>query len=88
MKYNPYEILASPVMTEAAFDLIERENKLSFNVHREATKKQIKQAFEELFEVKVRKVNTMIRANGIKLAYIRLMDDQDAMDIAMKLGMF
>jgi large subunit ribosomal protein L23 len=88
MKYNPYQIIVSPVMTEGVFDLLEAENKLVFVVHREATKKQIKQAVEELFEVKVRSLNTQIQPGNIKRAYVRLYEDYTAMDVAMTLGMF
>ena len=88
MKYDPYQILISPVMTESVFDKLEDENKIVFNVHINATKKQIKQAIEDLFEVKVEKVNTQRRPNGVKRAYIKLTDDFSAMDIAMNLGMF
>ncbi len=88
IKFEPYNVLIAPVVTEGAFDMIEAENKLVFNVHRRADKSQIRQAFEELFEVKVVKVNTMIRPDGVKRAFIRLHPDTDAMDVAMSLNMF
>ena len=88
MKYDPYQIIVSPVMTEGVFDLLEAENKLVFTCHREATKTQIRQAVEELFEVKSLKINTQIRPGGTKRAYIRLTEDYSAMDVAMQLGMF
>ena len=39
-----YKIILRPLITEKTFDIIERENKLAFIVHREANKNQIKQA--------------------------------------------
>jgi ribosomal protein L23 len=88
MRYNPYQIIISPVMTEGVFDLLESQNKLVFTCHREATKSQIKQAVEELFEVKVTSVNTQLRPGSIKRAYVRLHEDFEAMDVAMQMGMF
>lgn len=88
MRYNPYQIIVSPVMTEGVFDLLESQNKLVFTCHRDATKAQIKQAVEELFEVRVKYVNTQIRPEGIKRAYIRLYEENSAMDVAMQMGMF
>ncbi|MFW9929483.1 MAG: 50S ribosomal protein L23 [Candidatus Thorarchaeota archaeon] len=88
MKYDPYQILLSPVMTESVFELIEKENKIVFTCHRKSTKTQIKQAIEELFEVKVEKVNSNIQPGGIKRVYIKLTEDYSAMDLAMQLGMF
>lgn len=85
---DPYEILLTPIMTESVFDKLEVENKLVFNVHREATKHQIKKAIEELFEVKVIKINTRIGPDGTKRAFLRLAPNFSAMDVAMKLGMF
>lgn len=88
MKYNPYQILIGPVMSEGVFDLLEAENKLVFTCNRLATKSQIKQAVEELFEVKAVKINTQIRPEGVKRAYVKLHEDYAAIDVAMNLGMF
>ena len=88
MKYDPYQILHAPVMSESVFDLVESQNKLVFICHIEATKRQIRQAFEEMFEVEVQKVNTQITPTGTKRAYIRLTADHSAMDVALSLGMF
>ena len=57
---NPYEIIIRPVMTEKSNDLLELENKVTFRVHFDANKPQIKEAVESLFEVGVEKVNTLI----------------------------
>jgi large subunit ribosomal protein L23 len=50
------EILIAPVVSEKSYSLIE-DNKYSFRVHDKAHKVQIRQAVEELFEVKVEGVN-------------------------------
>ena len=52
------QILIAPVVSEKSYSLIE-ENKYSFRVHERAHKTQIRQAVEELFDVKVERVNVM-----------------------------
>lgn len=83
---DPYKILKYPYATEKSVALIEKENKIVFIVDRKATKKQIKEAFEKLFEVKVQSVNTMITLKGEKKAFIKLKPEFKASDVAIKLG--
>lgn len=54
---NKYDIIISPVMTEKSFDGIQTK-KYTFKVDKRATKTQIKVAIEDIFGVKVEKVNT------------------------------
>ena len=54
----PEEIIIAPVVTEKSNDGLQ-EGKYTFKVNKKATKVQIAQAVEKLFEVKVLKVNTM-----------------------------
>ena len=94
---DPFEIILMPWITEktlearrvAAPDIgyVQNNNRIEFIVHREATKRQIKQAVEELFEVKVAKVNTRITITG-KHASVRLAEGYDAEEAALKLGAF
>lgn len=56
---DPYQIIIRPIITEKSMMLKERENKYTFEVHPKATKKDIKDAIEKLFNVKVEKVNTI-----------------------------
>jgi large subunit ribosomal protein L23 len=56
MSLDAREVLISPVVSEKSYSLI-TENKYSFRVHQQAHKTQIRQAVEELFEVKVLAVN-------------------------------
>ena len=56
MSLDPREILIAPVVSEKSYSLIE-DNKYSFRVHSKAHKTQIRQAVEELFEVRVLAVN-------------------------------
>jgi large subunit ribosomal protein L23 len=56
MSLHPNEVLLAPVVSEKSYAAIE-ERKYSFKVHKDAHKTQIRQAVEQLFEVKVEKVN-------------------------------
>jgi len=73
-------------MTEKSVALIEKENKIVFAVNRKADKKQIKEAVEKVFEVKVDKVNTVITPRGEKKAFVKLKPEFKAIDVAVKLG--
>jgi len=59
MKYDPYQIIKRPVISEKSTLLSERDNKYVFEVDTRANKIQIKQAIEEVFKVGVKKVRTM-----------------------------
>ncbi len=56
---SPEDIIIRPIITEKSNDEL-GIGKYTFEVVRDATKTEIKQAVERLFEVKVKKVNTMI----------------------------
>jgi large subunit ribosomal protein L23 len=56
MSLDIREILIAPVVSEKSYSLIE-QRRYSFRVHQDAHKTQIRQAVEELFEVKVVAVN-------------------------------
>jgi large subunit ribosomal protein L23 len=75
-----------PLTTEKAIRMIESENILTFTVDARKTKDEIKREVEEMFEVKVEKVRTLIR-NNKKYAYVKLKKDFLAIDLATKLGM-
>ena len=55
-----YDVIISPVITEKA-TLASERNQVMFKVARNATKPQIKEAVEKLFDVKVKSVNTLHR---------------------------
>ena len=75
-----------PMTTEKAVRLIEAENTLIFQVDRRLSKKEIKKEIEEMFNVKVDSINTLIKLNK-KYAYTRLNKKNPAIDVATKLGM-
>ncbi|PIO99209.1 50S ribosomal subunit protein L23 [uncultured Pleomorphomonas sp.] len=60
-----YDIIRTPVVTEKATIQAEN-NKVVFNVARTATKPEIKAAVEQLFSVKVKSVNTLVRKGKTK----------------------
>ena len=60
-----YDVILSPVITEKA-TMASEHNKVLFKVRRDATKPQIKEAVEKLFDVKVKSVNTLIRGGKVK----------------------
>ena len=61
-----YDIIIAPVITEKA-TMASELNKVVFRVRKEATKPQIKAAVEQLFDVKVTAVNTLIRKGKRKV---------------------
>ena len=94
---DPYDIILMPWITEKTLEArrvadpeigyAQNNNRIEFIVHRDATKWQIRAAVEELFEVKVAKVNTRITITG-KHASVRLAEGYDAEEAALKLGAF
>ena len=60
-----YDVILSPLITEKATMASER-NQVIFKVATNATKPQIKEAVEKLFDVKVKKVNTLVRKGKLK----------------------
>ncbi|MFB0501098.1 MAG: 50S ribosomal protein L23 [Candidatus Bathyarchaeia archaeon] len=83
---DPYETILYPVMTEVTSRILETENKLVFAVNNRATKKDIRRAVEELYDVVVEKVNVAITPKGEKKAFVKLHPDYKAVDVAIKLG--
>ena len=62
-----YDVILSPIITEKATNASER-NQVMFRVAPRATKPQIKEAVEKLFDVKVTAVNTLVRKGKFKRA--------------------
>ena len=61
-----YDVILSPVITEKATARSEH-NQVVFKVRKDATKPQIKEAVEKLFDVKVKRVNTLVREGKQKI---------------------
>nr|XP_054108635.1 60S ribosomal protein L23a-like [Callithrix jacchus] len=85
-KLDHYAIIKFPLTTESARKKIEDNNTLVFIVDVKANKHQIKQAVKKLYDIDVAKVNTLIRPDGEKKAYVPLAPDYNALDVANKIG--
>jgi large subunit ribosomal protein L23 len=84
---DPHKVLLYPQATEKAVKLLESENKLVFIVANDASRSDVKQAVELLFNVRVDNVKIEITPKGLKRAYVRLAPEFMADEIASKLGM-
>ncbi|MHA1727170.1 MAG: 50S ribosomal protein L23 [Promethearchaeota archaeon] len=85
---NFYKILIKPVVTENTFNLIEEQNKIVFFVDKKANKYTIKNAIEQIYGVRVIKINTLITSKGEKKAFIKLHSNDSASEMAINLGIF
>merc|ERR1712032_15753 len=85
-KMDHYRVIKVPLTTESAMKKIEEINTLVFLCDVRANKHQIRKAVCELYDVKCLKVNTLIRPDGQKKAYVRLTQDYDALDVANRIG--
>ena len=56
MSLHPNQILLAPVVSEKSYSL-QSDRKYTFKVHKDAHKTQVRQAVEQLFEVRVEAVN-------------------------------
>ena len=82
-----WQVIENPHLTEKAMDKVDDQNTLVLIVDIDANKNQVKDAVEHLFDVTVKKVNTAITPQAKKKAFIRLSEDDDAMDVATRMGM-
>ena len=84
------KVLRAPHISEKATMTAEKANTIVFKVAQDATKKEIQAAVEQLFEVEVKSVNTLItkgktkrqgqrqgRRSDVKKAYVTLKEGQD-----------
>jgi large subunit ribosomal protein L23Ae len=85
-RLDQFTVVKHPLTTESAMKKIEDNNTLVFIVDVRANKRQIKQAVKRLYDIQALKVNTLIRPDGQKKAYVRLTPDYEALDVANKIG--
>jgi large subunit ribosomal protein L23Ae len=82
-----YQILKYPLTAgEGVLKLIEEQNTIIFMTDLHSSKKQIKQAFEKMYDTKVELVRTQIRPTGDKKAFIKIPKDIEAVELATKIG--
>jgi large subunit ribosomal protein L23Ae len=85
-RLTPYSIIIHPLGTESAMKKIEDNNTLVFLCNEHANKHQIRAAVKKLYNIKALQINTLIRPDGKKKAYVRLTPDYDASDVAAKVS--
>jgi large subunit ribosomal protein L23 len=80
------EVIIRPVTSEKAVRLMESQNTLTLIVNQKASKTLIKKKVEQLFKVKVIKVNTLNTTKNEKKVYVKLNSESNALDIGAELG--
>jgi large subunit ribosomal protein L23 len=83
---NLNSIILRPYITEKTFNLIEKENKLTFIVSDSASKKDVSEAIETMYEGNVKEVNIFRTIQG-KKAIVKFTKDDEARQLATKLGL-
>lgn len=78
-------VLKYPVATEKAVGMVDRFNTIIYVADFRASKSDIRKEFEEVFNVKVDRINTVNMPSNIKKAFIKLKRPYKASDIAIKL---
>ena len=81
-------VIKHPTMTEKAMDDLDFQNKLQFVVAGDAAKPEIAEAVSEQFDVTVVDVTTQVKPDGDKKAYVKLSEDDEAEDVASRIGVF
>ena len=81
-------VVHHPLMTEKAMNVMDFDNKLQFVVDTDASKDEIAADVEEQFDVGVESVNTLVTTKGTKKATVSLSEDDDAQEVASRIGVF
>ena len=82
-----HRVIKYPLMTEKAITDLELRGKIAFIVDMNTNKKMIKDAIEKYFKIKVKKVNTLITAKGLKKAIVTFESIDEARRVAISIGM-
>ncbi len=77
-----------PHVTEKGVDKMDFQNKMQFIVDLDATKEEVAAAVEERFDVTVEGVTTQVTPDAEKKAEVQLSEDDDAQEIASRIGVF
>jgi len=81
-------VIEHPYVTEKAMNDMDFQNTLQFAVDLDATKPEVRSAIEEQYDVAVENVNTQVTPQGTKKAVVRLSEDDDAQEVASRIGVF
>jgi large subunit ribosomal protein L23 len=82
------DVIRFPHMTEKAMDDLDFDNKLQFIVNSSASKPEIADAVADQFDVAVVDVTTQVTPGGDKKAVVELSEDDDADEVASRIGVF
>ena len=80
------DVIEGVVRSEKAVYQASENKTIMFIVNIKATKPQIKEAIEKLFNKKVKKIRTQINFKGKKIVYVKFADDVDVEELASTLG--
>ncbi|KAI9329063.1 60S ribosomal protein L25 [Obelidium mucronatum] len=83
---DAHAVVKFPLNSESAMKKIEEDNTLVFICDVRANKRQIKDAVKRLYDVNAIKINTLIRPDGAKKAYVKLDADVEALEVANRIG--
>lgn len=72
LKLQPHQVLLRPLVTEKGVHRATRNNQYAFEIHRDATKTDVRAAVEALFNVSVEKVCTQTRKGKSRRYRFRL----------------
>lgn len=81
-------LIEHPLVTEQAMNEMDFKNKLLFVVDIDATKPAIRDEVAERYDVRVVDVNTQVTPKGKKKATVTLSEEDDATEIASRIGVF
>ncbi|MFC4551971.1 MULTISPECIES: 50S ribosomal protein L23 [Halorussus] len=81
-------VIEYPWVTEKAMNEMDFQNKLQFIVDLDADKPTIKDEIEDQYEVTIEKINTQVTMKGTKKATVTLSEDDDAQEVASRIGVF
>ena len=81
-------VIEHPLVTEKAMDQMDFDNTLQFIVHVDADKNEVQEEIESRYDVTVTSINTMVTPRGEKKAVVRLSEEDDAQEIASRIGVF
>ena len=81
-------IIDYPLVTEKAMNQMDFDNKLQFVVSLDAAKPEIREEIENQYDVAITNVNTQVTPQGQKKATVTLSEEDDAQDVASRIGVF
>lgn len=81
-----YDLIQYPLITEKAVTNVEAKSKVTLIVDPKATKGKVKRVLEDYFDVRVEKVNILTTPKGDKKAVVTLKSTDEAVKIAIALG--